>query len=351
HHRIEENSHGILINCSDHLLTSFSIFTSDLRIMREHIVKAIEQYIDKHYDRIREHVDRNLEKLKEVVVEKLPDHVLEFIKKHADDGDGHETMMESIFQVMSSMADQLTDDYKEDLRIVTREHLDEVTVDSTDHLTGVVVDESKKAVREVTSKDDDGESWWKNIDLSFLKGGKDGIIAKILELIRHPIHHASGDINKSISQRVPDKAKSKLYEKFGLKVEKKVEYEVQEEVHDRGISKKHHFTKVLGTIMGGEEGGSGGGGGGMRKSFIDKIFEKIPEKIETVLIPHFQEFEEKLMEHLKIEMHENIFKDDNFLHGMKGLIGKFGDKDGDGKNDFIEGVSNAMESFFHKKKK
>ncbi|CAG8646471.1 3091_t:CDS:1, partial [Acaulospora colombiana] len=286
--------------------------------MREHIVNAIEQYIDKHYDKIRQHVDKNLERLKDIIVEKLPTHVLEFIKKHSDDGDGHESMMESLLQVVSSLADKLTDEYKEEIRVVVRDHLDEVTVDSTDHLTGVVVKESKRAVREVTSRDDDGESWWKDIDLSFLKGGREGIIEKIMEIIRPPVQRASDDINRSVSERIPVKAKEKLYQRLGVgggPVES-VEYESRE-VHEgeRGIKTKHSFTKVIGSFMGGGE-----GGGGLHFGFIDRIFEKLPDKIQLALAPHFQEFEEKLMEHLHIELHENIFKEENFLHGMKTLI-------------------------------
>ncbi|RHZ87742.1 hypothetical protein Glove_30g53 [Diversispora epigaea] len=321
--------------------------------MRERIVLAIENYIDKHRDKIQEHVDKNVEKLKVTIVDKLPDQILEFIKKRSDDGDGHDTFMENVFQVISNIADRVSDDFKEDIRESTRERLDEATTDTSDRLTDKIIKESKQAIREVTSKDDDGESWWSNIDLSFLKGGKEGIITKIIELVRPPIRKSGEEVNRKVSEKVPDNVKVKLYSKFGLTAKK--DQQVQEEIHERGISLSKHgkeedsnkLSKFFSSLI--HKGDDESKNEGARLNVIDKLFAKLPDKIQNFLEPHVKEFEERLVDHLNTELRENIFKDDNFLGGIKNILNKFGDKDGDGKNDLLEEVSNVVGSFFRKK--
>ncbi|CAG8514592.1 9045_t:CDS:1 [Diversispora eburnea] len=322
--------------------------------MREKIILAIENYIDKHREKIKERVDKNVEKLKVTIIDKLPDQILEFIKKHSDDGDGHDTFMENVFQVISNIADRVSDDFKEDIRESTRERLDEATIDTSDRLTDKIIKESKNAVRDVTSKDDDGESWWSNIDLSFLRGGKEGIITKILELARPPIRKSGEEVNRKVSEKIPDNVKDKLCSKFGLTAKK--DRQIQEEIHERGISLSKHGKEEDGHIISkffnslihkGDD--DGNKNEGARLNIIDKLFAKLPDKIQIFLEPHVKEFEERLIDHLNTELRENIFKDDNFLGGIKGILGKFGDKDGDGKNDLLEGVHNVVGSLFRKK--
>ena len=46
--------------------------------------------------------------------------------------------------------------------------------------------------------------------MGFLKGGKEGIITRIVELIRPPVHEAGDGIKKKISTRLPGQVRDKL---------------------------------------------------------------------------------------------------------------------------------------------
>ncbi|CAG8850734.1 9694_t:CDS:1, partial [Racocetra persica] len=117
--------------------------------MREKVQAALEHVIDKHQPKLQKHIDNCLEWLKEIIVEHLPHQIMEHIKKHADEGDD---FFEAIGQIAKTMSVQVSGDFKDEIRAVTRDRLDEITVNSSDDLTTVVVREAKKAVGEVTRK-------------------------------------------------------------------------------------------------------------------------------------------------------------------------------------------------------
>ncbi|KAF0457894.1 hypothetical protein F8M41_001072 [Gigaspora margarita] len=305
--------------------------------MREKIEAALDKYIDKHRPKLKQHVDHCLEWLKGVISENLPHQVMEHIKKHSDDGDG---FMEAMGQVFTTMSEQMSGDLKDEVKEVTREHLDKITVNTSDDLTTVVVRESKNAVGEVTRKKEkhDDEAWWKEIDLSFLSGGKEGIINKFVEFVRPHVRRCGDDIKESVSLQLPEHVRNKLTSKMGFFAKHRETSEVKE----RGLNFHHGgFTSLLNKFAGKEE-------EFLSKTF-DKVFNKLPEKIREFLDPHVGEFVEKLMDRLHIELRENVFKEEHFLGSIKSMI--HGDKDGDGKNDFIQGVSNVVESLFHHKNK
>ncbi|CAG8609619.1 3961_t:CDS:2, partial [Scutellospora calospora] len=237
--------------------------------------------------------------------------------------------------VITTMSDQMTGDMKDEMRAITRENLDEITVNSADDLTTVVVRESKNAVSEVTRKKEkkDDEAWWKEIDLSFLKGGKEGITNKFIEFVRPHIRRCGDDINQKISKKLPEHAKSKLREKLGFGFKNRDVTVVK----DRGIHLHEGGFKHLMEKFRCDEGED------IISKTFDKIFQRLPEKLQEMLEPHIKEFEEKLLETLHIELYENIFKEDNFLGSIKSMINR--DKDGDGKNDFVQGVSHANTSY------
>ncbi|CAG8653958.1 6348_t:CDS:1 [Dentiscutata erythropus] len=301
--------------------------------MREKIEAALDKYVDKHRPKLHEHIDNCVEWLKGIISEHLPHHVVEYIKKHSDDGDG---IFEVMSQVITQMSDQMSGDFKDEIREVTREHLDKITVNTSDDLTTVVVRESKNAVAVVTRKKEknDDESWWKEIDFSFLKGGKEGIIAKFLEFVKPHVQRSGDDIKEHVSTHLPEHVKRKLTKKIGITTKNRDDSAVR----DRGIHfHQGGFAHILDKIAGKEE-------EFISKTF-DKIFNKLPEKIQEFLEPHIREFVDKLMDLLHIEIRENVFKEDHFLGGLKSMLNV--DKDGDGKNDFIQ----AVESFFHHKNK
>src|SRR4051812_48188573 len=123
--------------------------------MRDRVARAVEVYLDKHRDDVKKLVASNLERLKEVIVENLPDKVMEFLKKRIDDGDDeNDTFLEGILKVVTSLTEKLSDDFIEDVREDTRRHLDEVTEDSPDQITDIIVTESKKAVWDFATDDD-----------------------------------------------------------------------------------------------------------------------------------------------------------------------------------------------------
>jgi len=263
--------------------------------MRDRVARAVEVYLDKHRDDVKKLVASNLERLKEVIVENLPDKVMEFLKKRIDDGDDeNDTFLEGILKVVTSLTEKLSDDFIEDVREDTRRHLDEVTEDSPDQITDIIVTESKKAVWDFATDDDDDDdddikNFFKQFDFSFLREGKDGIIKKILELIRPPVHNSGENINKEISEKVPQHVKGNMVDQVGKNVfdsKKNKDNEVQ----SRGIFSSNSKSKSSGG--GDEEGGKKlskilkvFGEGKDEGNFIDRMFARLPAKISKFLQP------------------------------------------------------------------
>jgi hypothetical protein len=319
--------------------------------MRDRVARAVETYIDKHRDKLKEHVSVNLEKLKETIVEVLPDKIMDFIKNKVDDGDDeHDTILENVLKAVTSFADRLSDDFKEDIREDTRRHIDEVTIDAPEKITDVIVTESKKAVWDFANDDDDDDdddikNFFKNFDFGFLKEGKEGIIRQIVELIKPPIHNSGEEINKEVSEKVPQHVKGNMIGTVGKTVFNKKDNDVQ----SRGI-----FSKS--SSSGEEEGGKKlskilkvFGEGRDEGNFIDRLFAKLPAKISNFIRPLIDDFEESVLRNIEEELRNNIFRDDKFKNDVKNLLLKFGgDSDGDGKNFFTE-AADVVSSLFKKK--
>ncbi|RIA88108.1 hypothetical protein C1645_256583 [Glomus cerebriforme] len=322
--------------------------------MRDRVARAVEVYIDKHRDDLKGHVERNLEKLKEVIVEKLPDKVMDFIKKRVDDGDDeNDTFLESVLKVATSLTEKLSDDFKEDVREDTRRHLDDITSDSPDRITDIIVTESKKAIWDFANDDDDDDdddikNFFKNFNFGFLKEGKEGVINKVIELIKPPVHRSGEEINKEVSEKVPQHIKGNMVNQVGKTV---FDSKKDKDIQSRGIFSKSKsggddddeggkkFSKVLKIFGEGKDEGN----------FVDRMFAKLPAKISNFIRPFIDEFEEKLLQNIEEELRNNIFRDDKFKNDVKNLLLKFGgDSDGDGKNFFTE-AADAVSSFFKKK--
>ncbi|CAH1765967.1 9759_t:CDS:2 [Entrophospora sp. SA101] len=290
-------------------------------VVRERVRKALNEYVDEHRDNIYQHVDKNLIKLKAVIVEKLPDKVMEFLKKRIDDGDDqHDTFLENVMQFVGSISGKLSDDFKEDIRNSTREHIDDATINSSDDLTNLIVKRSKEVILDMTTDSDDEEetkkkksSFSKNLDLGILKDGKEGIINRIVELIKPPIHESSDDIKKKIAGRLPDQIKSKLIGKIsGGFIGSK------SSTSDRGIfhssadgdksgdKSESKLKKVFGIFSKDDKEGE------KKSNFINKIFDKLPDKIEEILTPYIVGFEQSVIEHVETELRSNIFSNDKF---------------------------------------
>ncbi|CAG8838179.1 13669_t:CDS:1, partial [Racocetra persica] len=182
----------------------------------------------------------------------------------------------------------------------------------------------------------DEEEWWKDIDLSFLLKGKEGIVNQFIEFVRPPVREFGDDVKHKVSIRLPEHVKHKLSEKIGFFSKNR-----DREVTDRGIHLNHlregRFGQLLNKFATKEE-------DFISKTF-DKMFHRLPEKIIEFLEPRVKEFEEKLLELLHVELRENIFKEDKFKGTIKAILS--GDMNRDGKNDFMQ----AIESLFHHKHK
>ncbi|GBC09737.1 hypothetical protein RclHR1_09070009 [Rhizophagus clarus] len=321
--------------------------------MRDRVARAVEIYIDNHRDKLRSHVCRNLEKLKEIIVEKLPDKVMDFIKNKVDDGDDeHDTILENVLKVVTSFTEKLSDDFKEDVREDTRRHLDEITEDAPDKITDVIVTESKKAVWDFANDDDDDDdddikNFFKNFNFGFLKEGKEGIIREIIELIKPPVHDSGEEINKEVSEKIPQQVKGNMIGTVGKTVFDKNKKD--RDVQSRGIFSKSSssgeedggkkLSKILKVFGEGKEEGN----------FIDRLFAKLPAKISKFIRPFIDQFEVNLLENIEEELRNNIFKDDKFKNEVKKMLLKFGgDSDGDGKNFFTE-AADAVSSLFKKR--
>ncbi|CAB4420898.1 unnamed protein product [Rhizophagus irregularis] len=324
--------------------------------MRDRVAKAVETYIDNHRDKLKDHVERNLEKLKEIIVEKLPDKIMDFIKNKVDDGDDeNDTILENVLKVVTSLTDKLSDDFKEDIREDTRRHIDEVTIDSPDKITDIIVTESKKAVWDFANDDDDDDdddikNFFKNFDFGFLKEGKDGIIRQIIELIQPPVHNSGEEINKEVSEKVPQHVKGNMIGTVGKSIFDK--NKKNDDVQSRGIFSKSSKSSDTGEEDGGKKLSKilkVFGEGKDEGNFIDRLFAKLPARISKFIRPFIDQFEESLLKNIEEELRNNIFRDDKFKNDVKGLLLKFGgDSDGDGKNFFTE-AADAVSSLFKKK--
>src|SRR5437660_11729751 len=117
--------------------------------IRKKIRNALNEYVDERRSNIYNIVDRNLIKLKDDIIEKLPDKLMEFLKKHADDGDDqNDTFLENVVKLINLINEKLSEDFKEDVRVSTREHLDEATKNTPDEITNLIVMFSKKVILE-----------------------------------------------------------------------------------------------------------------------------------------------------------------------------------------------------------
>ncbi|CAI2163949.1 9012_t:CDS:2 [Funneliformis geosporum] len=295
--------------------------------MRDKIARAVEEYIDEHRDKLAEIVERNLVKLKAIIIDELPEKIMEFLKKRIDDGDDeHDTFLENVLKTITSLTGKLSDDFKDDVRENVRRNLDEATEDSADQLTDIITTESKK-----------------QMNFGFLRDGKEGIITKVMELIRPPVHRSGEDIDEKISDNVPKHVKKTLLNKVGGNI---FSSKKDADAQSRGLFSKssgkdeeggNKFSKIL-KVFDGKEG-----------NFIDRMFAKLPDKVSEFLRPYLENFERSLLESVGEEFRNNIFRDDKFKNDVKNILLKFGDPDGDGKNFFTE-AADAVSSIFKKKK-
>ncbi|CAG8576167.1 14232_t:CDS:2 [Funneliformis caledonium] len=295
--------------------------------MRDRIARAVEEYIDKHRDKLEEIVDKNLVKLKAIIIDELPEKIMDFLKKRIDDGDDdHDTFLENILKTITSLTGKLSDDFKEDVRENIRRNLDEATVDSAEKLTDVITTESKR-----------------QMNFGFLREGKEGIISKVMELIRPPVHRSGEEIDEKISDNVPKHVKKSLLSKvggnlFSSKKEAESRYRgLFSKSDDKDEEGGNKFTKVL-KLFDGKNG-----------NFIDRMFAKLPKKLSEFLRPYLESFERSLLESVGEEFRNNIFRDDKFKNDVKNIFVKIGDPDGDGRNFFTE-AADAVSSIFKKKK-
>src|SRR6185369_4282899 len=122
-------------------------------MIREHIQKAIDGYLDTNRDNIRVHVDKNVEATKTAIVEKLPDHVIGYLTKHFEKKSDGGDLISTLISTVTSFAKELSDEFKQDIRALTKHHVDKATEGTTDLITDTAIRESKVAINTVTQKE------------------------------------------------------------------------------------------------------------------------------------------------------------------------------------------------------
>ncbi|CAG8546838.1 14649_t:CDS:1 [Ambispora leptoticha] len=286
--------------------------------MLEIIENAIDRYLDTHRENIRGHVDKNLEATKGSIIEHLPEHVIKFLTHHFEKkreergGSGH--FVETLLTTMTTVVKDMSQEFKDEIRKAARHHVDKATEGTTDFITDTAVKESKVAVRAITHKEKEEKKhhFFKSLDLSFLVDGKVGIVNKILELIRPPIHRVNEDISEKISNSFPQKIKALMLKEFGGGILSSNDKD-GDGIHD-GLQ------GVLAILGGGGGGGRGAEGGSEHGDIFDRILAHLPAKIQEFLGPFLAKFEDGLMENLSGELHNRIFGEDNFKKGVRGFL-------------------------------
>ncbi|CAG8445035.1 8390_t:CDS:1 [Ambispora gerdemannii] len=310
--------------------------------MLEAIENAIEKYIDTHRDHIRGHVDKNLESTKSSIIEHLPEHVLKFLTKHLEkkrnEGSGSGHFVESFLTTMTTVVKDMSQEFKDEVRKAARHHVDKATEGTTDFVTDTAIRESKVAVKVISRKDKEEKQhhFFKNFDLSFLTEGKVGIVNKILEMIRPPLHRVCDEINEKISQSFPKRVKTLMMKEFGGGILSSNDKD--------GDGMNDNLQSVLAVLGGGSRGADGEHHGDL----FDRILAHLPEKIKEFLMPFLAKFEDGLMENLSGELHNRIFGEDNFKKGVRGFVGGHS-HDGDESGEHGHGKIGGLFGLFKKK--
>uniref|UniRef100_A0A1D1ZDL2 N-acetylneuraminate lyase A n=1 Tax=Anthurium amnicola TaxID=1678845 RepID=A0A1D1ZDL2_9ARAE len=301
-------------------------------MIRDRICRALEKYIDARRPEIQARISPKVESTTEVLVEKLPGAIMDFMtKRFAED----HSAMEGILDFVATITERLPAKFREKMHEGVREVVFESMDGISEKVTDAVLNTSKHAIREATGQDDVDEkgkiekgkiekkekpekSLRERIDFSFDLGwlfkGKEGIVGKILELLRAPIHHVGSEIQEHLVTGIPKRVEEMLAEVLP-----------RDEDND---GKLDGFRGAVLGVFGQRD---------TKNNVFAKMLAKIPGLVEKIVHPIIEELEERLYEIVEKELREEVFAEENCKKGVSGFLDD-DDDDDKGKKGFFESI-------------
>ncbi|CAG8676220.1 4094_t:CDS:1, partial [Paraglomus brasilianum] len=257
-----------------------------IAMIRDRICRALEKYIDSHRPGIQARISPKVESTTEVLVEKLPGTIMDFMtKRFAEDHSAMEGILDFVATITERLPAKFKDKIHEGIREVVFESMDGIS----EKVTDAVLNSSKHAIREATGQSDLDEKDMKvkkekpekslreridfSFDLGWLFKGKEGIVGKILELLRAPIHHVGSEIQEHLVTGIPKRVESLLAEVLP-----------RDEDND---GKLDGFRGAVLGVFGQRD---------TKNNVFAKMLAKIPGLVEKIVHPIIEELEERLYE-------------------------------------------------------
>ena len=296
-------------------------------MIRDRICRALEKYIDSHRPGIQARISPKVESTTEVLVEKLPGTIMDFMtKRFAEDHSAMEGILDFVATITERLPAKFKDKIHEGIREVVFESMDGIS----EKVTDAVLNSSKHAIREATGQSDLDEKDMKvkkekpekslreridfSFDLGWLFKGKEGIVGKILELLRAPIHHVGSEIQEHLVTGIPKRVESLLAEVLP-----------RDEDND---GKLDGFRGAVLGVFGQRD---------TKNNVFAKMLAKIPGLVEKIVHPIIEELEERLYEIVEKELKEEIFAEEKCKNGISSFLDD-DDDDDKGKKGFFESI-------------
>ncbi|CAG8499002.1 9467_t:CDS:2 [Paraglomus occultum] len=275
-------------------------------MIRDRICRALEKYIDGYRSQIQTRIDPKIKSTTEVLADKLPGAIMDFMtNRFAEDHSAMEGILDFVATVTDRMPAKFKDKIHESIREVVYEAMDGIS----DKVTDAVLNSSKNAIREATGqsvtliekekiivkekKEKPDKSFRELIDirfdLSWLFKGKEGIVGKILELLRAPINHVGSEIQDHLVTTIP----------------KRVEEHLAEVLPD--ADNDGQLDGFRGAVLGvfGQR--------DTKNNVFAKMIMKLPGLVEKVVHPVIEDLEEHLYQIVEKELTEELFAEEKLV--------------------------------------
>ncbi|ORX96203.1 hypothetical protein K493DRAFT_314629 [Basidiobolus meristosporus CBS 931.73] len=167
-------------------------------------------FVDKLEPAIREHVERNVDETKAVLVQRLPPAIQEIF---SNGGTGERSLdrnlVDAIMNKVQNKFGNVLENIQEKLRTISREQVDRASTGTVDFLTQAIVRESKECVTSKVSsllahQKKKGEEGSRGVNLDFITQGRQAAISRAMEKIEPKVHESGLEIYNKLVSHMPE---------------------------------------------------------------------------------------------------------------------------------------------------